>query len=186
MDGVPEALALRGEYYDAVLLSYVLSNLPRARQRTRLVARARRALRRPSAADPHAAGLLIIVQAKSLSKPARPNWAPGAHAPSDSILSTWLEAVESVGFRFVGYDELGGSSRALVFQTVPGDDGPESEAGAADDEAILPPMPLRRELPGLAAGLARAAKTCTWNDPLADVRDLLEAWESPELTAPSP
>ena len=31
-----------------------------------------------------------------------------------------VEAVESVGFRFVAYDDLGGTSRALVFQVQRG------------------------------------------------------------------
>ncbi|KAJ1629569.1 hypothetical protein T492DRAFT_1009997 [Pavlovales sp. CCMP2436] len=132
---MPAAASLRCGSFDVVVLSLVLSYLPSAHQRTEMVRRARSLLRVPTAAEPHRAGLLLLVDAPSVS---RPNMYGRTKRP-DSALSQWLCAAEAVGLRFVRHEVLAHNAHALAFQTVP---GPTPPAGAAE----LLPMPVRHEL----------------------------------------
>ncbi|KAG8462515.1 hypothetical protein KFE25_010340 [Diacronema lutheri] len=136
------ATALTCESFDVVVLSLVLSYLPSAEQRAEMVRRARALLRRPSAAEPHVAGLLLIVDTPSVSRPPRGH---SKTARPDMALSMWVDAAEAVGLRFVRHEWLRRDAHALAFQTVP---GPTPPAGSPE----VRPMPVRREL---LAGRAR-------------------------------
>lgn len=133
---LPAATALVCGAFDVVVISLVLSYLPLAEQRAEMVRRARALLRKPTAAEPHRAGLLLIVDAPSVSRPGDNR---GARARPDTALSQWIVAAEGLGLRYVRHDLLQRDAHALAFQTVP---GPTPAAGSPQ---VLP-FPIRREL----------------------------------------
>jgi hypothetical protein len=138
-------VGLPRDSFDVAVMSLVLSYLPSAAQRTEMVRRARALLKAPTAADPFRAGLLLLVDAPSVSRPDCVRGASAKRLRPDSALSEWIRAAEGLGLRYVRHDLLGRDAHALVFQTVPG------PTPAADDPRLLP-MPVRKEL------LARGAR----------------------------
>jgi len=127
---------LPANQWDVVVLSLVLSYLPRPLLRASMVAKARRLLRSPPPTNAFGRrGLLLIHETMALDtrvlSPKHP-----------SNLRTWVEAIESLGFVLVRHTTLK-RSHALAFAVRPLD---AAQLDQLLDEESLPALMLRREM----------------------------------------
>ena len=126
-----QLLEAPAQWFDVVTFSLVLSSLPTAEQRLRMIQKARELLILPSnsSKDPHRAGLLLIVEKDAIFDRKSPQSGGGAFAPGSEGaagalygLHAWKSAIAACGFRLVKYTYLrttdGQFAHAFAFRVV--------------------------------------------------------------------
>ena len=106
---VSRCVRLPEGYFDAAVMSLVLSYLPTSEQRLSMIRKAQRLIVTPEencSIRPHFAGLLLIVEKESIFKSSSNQTVSGVsidNANGGSLLQDWKEAISCTGFNLLKY-----------------------------------------------------------------------------------